>query len=85
MTYITYVGCWLEDTKTYIGNNNQQIFLRIVNFSLEYAILEIKEDNKGVTLNGLNQLTVYADDVDLRGGSIVALKSNTDVFRRSLQ
>jgi len=39
----------------------------LFNFALEYTILKIKEDKKGQSLNGLNQLFVYADDVDLIG------------------
>jgi len=30
----------------------------LFNFALEYAILKIEEDKKGLTLNGLNQLFV---------------------------
>ena len=52
----------------------------LFNFALEYAILKIKGDKKGLSLNGLNQLFVYADDVDLIGDDIDALQSNTDVL-----
>jgi len=37
-------------------------------------------DKKGLSLNGLNQMFVYADDVDLIGDDIDALQSNTDVL-----
>jgi len=37
----------------------------LFNFALEYAILKIKGNKKGLSLNGLNQLFEYADDVDL--------------------
>ena len=52
----------------------------LFNFALEYAILKLKGDKKGLSLNGLNQLFVYADDVDLIGDDIDALQSNTDVL-----
>jgi len=52
----------------------------LINFKLEYAILKIEGDKKGLSLNGLNQLFVYADDVDLIGDDIDALQSNTDVL-----
>jgi len=52
---------------------------QLFDFALEYAILKIK-DEKGLTLNGLNQLFVYADDIDLIGDDIDALQSNTDVL-----
>jgi len=34
-------------------------------------------------LNGLNQLFVYADDVDLLGDDIDVLQSNTDVLEEA--
>ena len=52
----------------------------LFNFALEYAILKIKEDKKGLALNVLNQLFVYADDVDLIGDDIDALQSNSEVL-----
>jgi len=50
------------------------------NFGLEYAILKIREETKGLTLNGFNELFVYADDVNLIGDDVDALQSNTDVL-----
>jgi len=52
----------------------------LFNFALEYVNLKIKEDEKGLTLNGLNQLFVYADDVDLLGNDADALQGSTDVL-----
>jgi len=60
----------------------------LFNFSLEYAILKIK-DEKELTLNILNQLLLYADDVDLMGDDKYSIQSNAYVllisrsFRRS--
>jgi len=51
----------------------------LFNFALEYAIQKIKENKMGLTLNGLNQLFVYADDVDLIE-AIDALQSNIEVL-----
>lgn len=34
----------------------------------------------GLKLNGTRKLLVYADDVDLLGESIYAMKKNTDVL-----
>jgi hypothetical protein len=39
-----------------------------------------KKYKKGLKLNGLNQLFVYADDVDFVGDEIHALQSNTDTL-----
>jgi len=52
----------------------------LFNFELEYAILKIQGDKKGLSLNGLKQLFVYADDVDLIGDDIDAVQSNTDAL-----
>lgn len=52
----------------------------LCSFALEYAILKIKVDKKRLSLNGLNQLFVYADDVNLIGDDIDALQSNTYVL-----
>jgi len=49
----------------------------LFNFVLEYAILKIKE-KIGLSLNGLNQLSVYGDDLDLIGYDIDVLRKNTD-------
>jgi len=46
----------------------------LFNFDLEYEILRIKGDKNG----SLNQLFVYADDVDLIEDDIDELQSNTD-------
>jgi len=52
----------------------------LIKFVLEYAIFKIQRDKKGLFLHGLNQLFVYAGDVDLIGDDIDALQSNTDVL-----
>ena len=52
----------------------------LFNFALEYAILKIREDKKGLPLSGLNQLFVYVDHVDLLGDNIDALQSNTNIL-----
>jgi len=52
----------------------------VFSFALGYAILKIKGDEKGRTLNGLNQLFVYADDIDLIKEDIETLQTNTEVL-----
>jgi hypothetical protein len=39
----------------------------IFNFSLEYAIRKVQENQVGLTRNGTHQLLAYADDVNLLG------------------
>jgi len=50
------------------------------NFALEYAILKIKEHKKLLSLNDLNQLSVYAKDLYLIGEDIDVLRSNINVL-----
>ena len=42
----------------------------LLNFVLGYAIRKVQVNQVGSKLNGTNQLLVYADDVNILGGSI---------------
>jgi len=49
-------------------------------FALEYAIRKIQESKKGLKLNGIHELLVYADDVKLLGGNIHEKNTETSVL-----
>jgi len=48
----------------------------LLNFSLEYTIRRVQVNQNGLKLNGTHQLLVYADGVNILGGSIHTMKEN---------
>jgi hypothetical protein len=54
----------------------------LFNFTLEYAISRVKENQKVLTFNGTHQLLAYTDDVNIVGENIDTIKKNTDAFIR---
>jgi hypothetical protein len=49
----------------------------LFNISLEYAIRRVQVIQDGLKVNGTHQLLVYADDVNILGGSIRTIEKNT--------
>jgi hypothetical protein len=47
---------------------------------LEYTISVVHVNQNGLKLNGTHQLLVYADEVNILGGSIQTIKESTEAL-----
>jgi hypothetical protein len=52
----------------------------LLNFALEYTIRKVQETQMGLKVNATHQLLDYADDMNLLGDNIYAIKKNTVTF-----
>jgi len=52
----------------------------LFNFASEYAIRSVQINQDGFKLNGMHQLLVYADDVNILGGSTHTMKENPEAL-----
>jgi len=52
----------------------------LFNFALEWAIRRVQVNQDGLKLNGTHQLLAYADDVNILGRSIRAIKENAEAL-----
>ena len=52
----------------------------LFNFALEYAIRRVQVNQDSLKLNGTQHLLVYADDVNILGGSVHSIKKNVEAL-----
>ena len=52
----------------------------LFNFALEFAIRRVQVNQDSLKLSGTHQLLVYADDVNILGGSVHTVKKNAEAL-----
>jgi hypothetical protein len=52
----------------------------LFNFALQHDIRNVQANQEGLKSNGAHQLLVYADDVNVLGGSIHTIRKNTEAL-----
>jgi len=78
-----HVGKYLSDMFTTKNGLKQGDILSLLffNFALDYAIKRVQVNQDCLKLKGTHQLLVYADDVNIFGGSVCTIKKHSTISR----
>ena len=52
----------------------------LFNFALDYTIRRVQVNQDGLKLNGTHQRLVYAEDLNMLGGSVHTVKENAEAL-----
>ncbi|KAJ4438943.1 hypothetical protein ANN_14897 [Periplaneta americana] len=62
------------------GKSSEVVFVMSTSDWMQYAIRKVQDNREGLELNGLHQLLVYADDVNMLGENPQTMRENTGIL-----